>query len=111
MDIKNITFYIKKSSFKPGSPTWVDIPNDPDGAKVKIRKIEFKSDIDIEEIWDSSILDWKNIYDENGSEIPCTRANKLNLIKESEEFASFINDILGIKLKSFKILIEKLKTR
>jgi hypothetical protein len=45
-------------------------------------------------LWDFCIVDWKNLYDETGSVIPCTKENKLKLMRESIGFASFIADCL-----------------
>lgn len=38
------------------------------------------------ETWDYCIVDWKNLLDEDGQEISCTRENKIKLMTESVDF-------------------------
>jgi len=41
-------------------------------------------------IWDYIIIDWENVTDSNGVDIPCTFENKAKLMRESVKFSSFI---------------------
>ncbi len=97
---------------------WFDIPDDVDGGRVQLRvctggdlediikkttrkKVEYKRGQRFEYIeaddqrhqellWDFCIVSWKNIFDANGKKIPCTKENKLLLMKHSIAFANFI---------------------
>lgn len=44
------------------------------------------------DFWDATIASWKNLYDENGNEIPCDRANKLAVINKYPNIGSKIAD-------------------
>lgn len=46
-----------------------------------------------EELWDYCIVAWKNIKDKTGKEIPCTKANKIALMK-NPMFARWFNKCL-----------------
>lgn len=64
---------------------------------------EFNEDLFAEEVWEYSIQDWGGVYDENGTEIPCTKENKIMLMNKSPIFARFYEDRLVI----LRELIEK----
>ncbi len=51
---------------------------------------EVNEDLDFELTWDYIIIDWKELYDINDKEIPCTKENKILLMSQSVKFASFI---------------------
>lgn len=44
--------------------------------------------------WDYCIVGWRNLLDEDGNEIPCTRENKIKLIAESMDFMLVVNHFL-----------------
>ena len=46
-------------------------------------------------LWDYVILDWKGLQDDKtGEDIPCTKENKVRLMKGSVKFASFVGNIV-----------------
>lgn len=45
-------------------------------------------------LWDLAIVDWKNIEDSTGANIPCTKDNKIALMGGSPEFAAFVAECL-----------------
>lgn len=45
-------------------------------------------------LWDYMIVDWQNIEDDKGKEIPCTTDNKVKLMRESVVFAQFIGNCI-----------------
>lgn len=47
-----------------------------------------------EELWDYTIIDWEGFKDPSGAEIPCTRENKVLLMRRSPEFYAFIDKCL-----------------
>ena len=48
-----------------------------------------------EMLWDYTIVDWENLLDKEGNQIPCTRDNKIKLMNVLM-FARFINRCLEI---------------
>ena len=45
-------------------------------------------------LWDYCIINWKNITDQDGNEFPCSKENKIFIMKESPRFSNFIADCL-----------------
>jgi len=45
-------------------------------------------------IWDYCIVDWENLQDENGKDIPCTLENKVMLMRTQFQFSVFVADCL-----------------
>lgn len=48
-----------------------------------------------EMIWDHAIMDWENILDANGNQIPCVLENKMKLMN-NPQFARFIGRCLQL---------------
>ena len=48
-----------------------------------------------EMLWDLAITDWKNLEDNAGTFIPCTKDNKITLMSGSVPFATFVAECLG----------------
>lgn len=44
--------------------------------------------------WDYIIVDWKNLKDKDGTEIPCTAENKYKLVKKSPFFVNLVNNAI-----------------
>lgn len=61
-----------------------------------------------EEIWDFSIVEW-NLLDKNGDSIPCTRENKIKLMRHSPKFASWVAECLESLREDLKIYREQEK--
>lgn len=57
-------------------------------------------DLENELLWDFCIVDWKNLFDAKGNEIPCTTENKVRLMGKSIQFSKFIRDCID-KLTEF----------
>lgn len=47
-------------------------------------------------IWDYCIVDWTDLYDEDGAEIKCTQANKRKLMREHPVFPEFVNECIAV---------------
>jgi len=45
-------------------------------------------------VWDYCIVDWENLFDDDGAPIECTAENKLTVMNEHVGFASFVNACL-----------------
>lgn len=77
-EVDNLTI-TKKKRFR-GSIPYDDI-------KIDEKKKE-------ELIWDYCIVNWENLQDEKGKDIPCTLENKINLMKTQFQFSVFVADCL-----------------
>lgn len=69
--------------------------------------VDINEDLRNEVIWDFCIVEWKNVMDKHGNEIPCTRANKVLLMGQSIAFASFVGDCLEKLTKDEEKRIEE----
>jgi len=47
-----------------------------------------------EDLWDFIVMDWVNFYDALGSEIPCTRENKVLFMSKNPAFYQFVDKCL-----------------
>lgn len=56
--------------------------------------VENAADIEFEMTWDYCIVDWKGVIDMNGTEIPCTKENKVKLMSGSVKFSTFIGECI-----------------
>ena len=65
------------------------------GAKIVSRDV---IDKDLREamIVDYCIIDWTGLTDEEGKDLPCTKANKLKLMREHPVFPDFANEAIAI---------------
>ena len=55
-----------------------------EGVPARFEKVEFDEKKRNEMFWDFVIVDWEGFYDVNGIEIPCTKENKLKLLRTNE---------------------------
>jgi hypothetical protein len=56
------------------------------------------------DFWDAVIVSWTGIQDQAGTDIPCTKANKFDLVSKYAEIALKINDELeAARQKTFQI--------
>jgi len=53
-------------------------------------------DLRRELMWDYMIVDWKNIQDAEGNELPCTKENKMLLMGRSAAFLKFVMENLKV---------------
>jgi len=66
--------------------------------KVEYRKHQRYETEDVDDkkrdllMWDYVIVDWENLCDANGKEIPCTAENKAKLMTGSPFFFQFVSD-------------------
>lgn len=56
---------------------------------------DIKEDLHSELVWDYCIVDWENIQDAEGNPIPCTRANKVKLMRGSILFSRVVSGALA----------------
>lgn len=55
------------------------------------------------DFWDATIVDWSGIQDEDGTPIPCIRANKYEMVSRYAEIALRINaDIEAAMARTFE---------
>ena len=47
------------------------------------------------DLWDYSILEWEGFQDESKTDIPCTRENKILLMRQNPQFYAFIDKCIG----------------
>jgi hypothetical protein len=77
--------------------------------KIEYKRVEGKAerfmaediddDLQTELFWDHIIIEWENLFDGKGKEIPCTRENKVLLLNRSLKFLNFVTN-------AFKMLTE-----
>jgi hypothetical protein len=65
-----------------------------DGVPGRFEYEDVNQDLQNELYWDAVIVDWENLTDGKGKEIPCTRENKVLLMSKSKKFLDFIVDSL-----------------
>lgn len=65
-----------------------------DGTPGRFEYEEVNDELQNELFWDRVIVDWSGLYDGKGSEIPCTKENKLLLMMRSIKFAKFVGECL-----------------
>jgi len=63
-----------------------------DGTPGRFEYEEVNDELQNELFWDRVITDWSGLYDGKGSEIPCTKENKLLLMMRSIKFAKFVGN-------------------
>lgn len=82
------------------------------------KRVEYKrgqrleyTDVDDEKqnelIWDYCIISWKNIEDDNGKPIECTKKNKIDLMNKSVVFATWVAESIEIAAESYHRAKEK----
>lgn len=61
-------------------------------------------------LWNYVIIDWSGLFDLQGNDIPCTKENKLMLMKKSVKFSSFVSksvEALSEKISEYNEDLEK----
>ena len=65
-----------------------------EGTPARFDVEETNEDLANELFWDFVIVAWENFFDANGTEIPCTKENKMLLITKSTKFTKYVTDCL-----------------
>lgn len=68
-------------------------PKNQDGKQLPAQRfvwLEYNEDEMFADRWDYCICDWRNLCNEDGVEIPCTKENKVKLMGEELMFSAFI---------------------
>ena len=70
-----------------------------DGKAERFEYEKFKpggEQLQFELFWDKAIINWENFLDAKGKNIPCTKENKILLVKRSKKFIDKVNEFLKI---------------
>lgn len=76
----------------------------------KAERFEYEDinrDLQNELIWDTMIVEWKDIFDSRGVPIECTTANKIMMITTCEKFLNFFTESSETLRESYKKRIEE----
>lgn len=80
---------IRRATVTKGPPEYVKL----DGKYQRFQEEIENKDLQMEMIWDRTILAWEGILDRNGKEIPCTSEWKTRLmLMKSPDFRDFYNE-------------------
>jgi len=74
-----------------------------------VEEVKENKDLRNEMLWDYVIVDWKGVEDLKGKEIPCTKANKVKLMKGSVKFSSFVGNCIDQLNEDFESYEEDLE--
>jgi hypothetical protein len=132
IDLKNpnpgVTFYFDESDKKEGhivlrvlnGAKLEKITNQCRQKRVEVKGspptrfeyLDFKKngeDKEFEMTWDYCIMSWEKVIDGDGKDIPCSPESKVNLMRESPMFSSFVMDCVRKVNISNKIQDEDLE--